>query len=105
MSEPANFEDALAELDRILRALEDGSTSLDEALTRYERGVKLLKECYGQLRTAESRIHQLTPSEDGPPTLAPFAHTAAIEKANAPPKRRTPPSGNGMRGADEGLPF
>lgn len=89
-----NFEDALAELDRILRALEDGSTSLDEALARYERGVGLLESCYGQLRAAELRIRQLAPGEEGPPELSDFAHVAAVEKAT--PKRkpaaaRTPP--------------
>ena len=53
---PARFEQALAELERILRDLEDGTTSLEDALARYERGVGLLKQCYAQLRDAEQRI-------------------------------------------------
>ncbi|MFO0851263.1 MAG: exodeoxyribonuclease VII small subunit [Gemmataceae bacterium] len=45
MTESPRFEQALAELDRILRDLEDGTTTLDDALARYERGVGLLKLC------------------------------------------------------------
>ncbi len=87
---PLPFESALAELEQILRALEDGTTSLDEALARYERGVGLLKQCYGQLRSAETRIQQLAGvTADGTPELKPFEHTAAVEKPG-PPKRKPP---------------
>ena len=40
---PLRFEQALAELESILRELEDGTTSLEDALERYERGVGLLR--------------------------------------------------------------
>ena len=46
------FEQALAELDRIVRDLEDGQIGLEESLTRYGQGVGLLKRCYAQLRQA-----------------------------------------------------
>jgi exodeoxyribonuclease VII small subunit len=76
------FEQALAELDRILRDLEDGTTTLDDALARYERGVGLLKLCYAQLTAAEQRIQRLAGlAEDGTPDLKPFEHVAAVEKA------------------------
>lgn len=103
-SEQPSFEDALAELDRILRALEDGTTTLEDALARYERGVGLLKQCYGQLRSAESRIRQLGPLADDAPglDLSPFGHTAAAEKPKPPPKRRPPA---GLNGDDGELPF
>jgi exodeoxyribonuclease VII small subunit len=79
---PPRFEAALAELDKILRDLEDGTTTLEEALARYERGVGLLKQCYGQLRDAEQRIRQLSGvAEDGKPDLKPFEHTASVERA------------------------
>ncbi len=82
---PPRFEAALAELDKILRDLEDGTTTLEEALARYERGVGLLKQCYGQLRDAEQRIRQLSGvTEDGKPELKPFEHTASVEKAKRP---------------------
>ena len=58
--QPPRFEQALSELERILRDLEDGTTSLEESLARYERGIGLLKHCYGQLRSAEQKIRQLS---------------------------------------------
>lgn len=82
---PVQFEQALNELDRILRELEDGTTSLEDALARYERGVGLLRMCYGQLRTAEQKIQQLAGvSEDGKPELKPFDHMSSVEKARRP---------------------
>jgi exodeoxyribonuclease VII small subunit len=79
-AEPATFEEALAELETILRQLEDGSTGLEESLARYERGVGLLKRCYGQLRGAEQRIVQLTGvDDDGRATTQPFEHAASTD--------------------------
>ena len=86
------FEDALAELEKILRELEDGTTTLDDALARYERGVHLLRQCYGQLRDAEQKIQQLAGlTADGKPDLKMFEHTAAVEKATGTPTRRKAP--------------
>lgn len=91
---PPRFEQALGELERILRDLEDGTTSLEDALARYERGVGLLKHCYSQLRDAEQKIRQLSGlTEDGKPDLKPFEHTAAVEKAK--PRRPRPENGAG----------
>src|SRR5437899_1814926 len=85
-SEPSNlpFEQALAELERILRDLEDGTISLEDSLARYERGVSLLRHCYGQLRDAEQRVKQLAGlTDDGTPDLKPFEHSSSIESAKA----------------------
>ncbi|MBY0457470.1 MAG: exodeoxyribonuclease VII small subunit, partial [Gemmataceae bacterium] len=72
------------ELDAILRELEDGTTTLEDALARYERGVALLRHCYGQLRGAEQRVKLLAGlGEDGGVDLKPFDHVAAIESATA----------------------
>jgi exodeoxyribonuclease VII small subunit len=80
----ATFESAMNELEAVLRDLESDGTSLDAALGHYERGVALLRQCYGQLKSAELRIQQLTGvNEDGTPQLTPFEHTAAISKAKA----------------------
>jgi exodeoxyribonuclease VII small subunit len=82
------FEQALADLEKIVRELEDGQTSLEEALARYEIGVGLLKRCYGQLRDAEQRILQLTGLDaEGRPLLHPFTHEAT-EAANTEQMRR-----------------
>src|SRR5438874_561430 len=96
---PPRFEQALAELDTILRELEDGTTTLEDALARYERGVALLRQCYGQLRDAEQRVKVLAgAAEDGTPDLRPFDHVASIEAAKAAvrkPARPAPESGGG----------
>ncbi|CAN5602654.1 hypothetical protein BH11PLA2_BH11PLA2_20710 [soil metagenome] len=81
---PPTFESALAELETVLRELESEATSLDDALARYENGVKLLRHCYGQLKNAELKIQQLTgTADDGTPLLSPFEHTAAVKKKKA----------------------
>jgi exodeoxyribonuclease VII small subunit len=97
MSEPANFEDALAHLEGVLRSLEDGTTGLDDALLQYEHGVRLLKYCYTRLQLAEQKILVLTaPDEAGGPTLRTFEHTASIDSEKAelkrPVRRRPPPA-------------
>jgi exodeoxyribonuclease VII small subunit len=86
--EPVRFEQALAELERILRDLEDGTTSLEDALARYERGVALLRQCYGQLKDAEQRVRLLAGvTDDGAADLRPFEHVASIETAKASVRR------------------
>ncbi|QEL16030.1 exodeoxyribonuclease VII small subunit [Limnoglobus roseus] len=88
MADTPRFEQALADLERILRDLEDGTTSLDDALARYERGVQLLRLCYGQLKEAEQKIQQLSGvSEDGKPQLQVFDHVASVDKVA---RRKTP---------------
>jgi exodeoxyribonuclease VII small subunit len=98
---PVRFEVALAELEQILRDLEDGTTTLEDALGRYERGVGLLKLCYGQLRDAEQRVRQLTGvGEDGRPELKPFHHAATAPASEGPkPGRR------GKSSPDGDVPF
>jgi exodeoxyribonuclease VII small subunit len=79
---PLPFEQALAELESILRELEDGTTSLEDALARYERGVGLLRQCYAQLRDAEQKVKLLAGlNDEGGADLKPFDHVASIETA------------------------
>jgi exodeoxyribonuclease VII small subunit len=67
------FEEALAELERIARDLEDGELGLEEALVRYESGVKLLRQCHELLAVAERRIELLAGVDaDGNPITRPF---------------------------------
>lgn len=80
---PLRFEQALAELDGILRELEDGTTTLEDSLARYERGVSLLRQCYGQLRDAEQKVKELAGVSEGGADLKPFDHVASIETAKA----------------------
>src|SRR3954468_7768619 len=98
-AEPVRFEQALAELDRILRELEDGTTTLDDALIRYEGGVGLLRLCYGQLKDAEQRVRLLAGTAgDGSPDLQPFEHVASLSTAQA--SIRKPLRGTKLPGID-----
>jgi len=85
-----SFEQALAELERILRTLEDGTTTLEQSLTQYERGVALVKRCHEQLRSAEQRIQLLSGvDEAGNPQLSSFEHSSAVESPKSTEKRRS----------------
>ena len=53
------FEYALAELERIVRALDAGQSSLEASLRDYEKGIQLLRHCYATLQNAERRIEIL----------------------------------------------
>jgi exodeoxyribonuclease VII small subunit len=87
--ENRTFERSLAELERVVRDLEDGQLGLEDALARYETGVSLLKRCYAQLQFAEQRILVLTGTDpDGHPLTQPFDHSATAETANAEGKRK-----------------
>lgn len=59
------FEDALAELEKIVQKLETGETKLDEAITDYERGAALKKHCEAKLAEAQARIEKITQSAGG----------------------------------------
>jgi exodeoxyribonuclease VII small subunit len=75
--ESISFEQALEELEQIVGVLEDGTTNLEDSLAKYEKGVGLLKLCYGQLRQTELRIQQLTgETADGQPLIQRFDHAA-----------------------------
>ena len=88
-----SFEDALEQLESIVRELEDGRVGLADALGRYEAGVKLLKSCYHLLEKAERRIELLSGVDaDGNPVVAEFEDDAGEsldEKADARARRRS----------------
>jgi exodeoxyribonuclease VII small subunit len=89
------FEDALRDLEQIVRCLEDGETGLEEALAQYEKGVALLKQCFGQLQDAERRILALTgETVDGEPATRPFEHAATLElhRPDGVAPRKRPPA-------------
>lgn len=66
------FEKALDELEHIVEKLEEGSLSLEEALSRFERGIHLSRHLEKQLREAEARVQRLVGGETDAPILAPF---------------------------------
>jgi exodeoxyribonuclease VII small subunit len=60
-----SFEDALAELERIVRELEEGRAKLGDAIARYERGTHLKRHCDAKLREAQARIERIAVAADG----------------------------------------
>lgn len=65
-----SFEDALAELEMLVKRLEDGKARLDDAIGAYERGALLKRHCETKLREAAARIEQISVSatKGGEPT-------------------------------------
>jgi exodeoxyribonuclease VII small subunit len=59
-----SFEDALNELEKIVRQIEDGRGKLDEAISAYERGVALKRHCESKLKEAQVKIEQITVGEN-----------------------------------------
>lgn len=62
------FEQALAELEELVRKMETGQLPLDRMIECYEKGGKLAKYCRRQLDSLEKKISVLSGSEsDGSP--------------------------------------
>lgn len=72
MSEEIKFEKALEKLEKIVEDLESGQVDLDEALKKYEEGVKLSRICQQRLSQAEKKIQVLTRALDGSLKKEPF---------------------------------
>ena len=51
-----DFEAAIAELESIVKKLEEGDLALEKSLELYERGVQLSRFCHSRLEAAERRI-------------------------------------------------
>jgi len=64
-----SFEDALAELERIVRGLEGGQQKLEDAIVCYERGTALKRHCEAKLAEAEARVQTIVAQADGSLTL------------------------------------
>jgi exodeoxyribonuclease VII small subunit len=74
-----NFEQSIERLEEIVQQLEGGSLGLNESLTQYEEGVKLLRQSYDALRHAERRIELLSGLDaEGNPLTRPFDDTATL---------------------------
>jgi exodeoxyribonuclease VII small subunit len=59
------FEQALKELEGIVKTLEEGKASLNESVNLYERGVMLKKHCDTLLEAVQLRINQISCDKDG----------------------------------------
>ena len=58
-----NFSEKMAELDKILRRMEGDALPLEEALSDFEKGIGLVRECRSYLEEARQKVVLLT--EDG----------------------------------------
>ena len=65
-----DFEAAIAELDSIVKKLEEGDLPLEQSMALYERGVQLTRFCHARLEDAERRIELLTERGDLKPAPA-----------------------------------
>lgn len=110
MNEEIKFEKAMERLEKIVEDLENGNIPLEEALKKYEEGVKLSKVCQKRLSQAEKKIEILTRALDGSLQPEPFDFEAAGEDSGGAkpakemrPKNKTDSGQKG--GEEEGLLF
>ena len=66
-----SFEEALAELEGIVKKLEGGEAPLEESIAIYERGAALKAHCEAKLKTAELKVEQIVQGTSGKPETEP----------------------------------
>ena len=60
-----SFEDALKELEAIVKQLEQGQVKLDDAISAYERGAQLKAHCERKLAEAKMKVEKIVFASDG----------------------------------------
>ncbi len=90
------FEEALKKLEKIVDDLEGGDIPLDEALEKYEEGIRLSKMCAKRLEAAKKKVEILLKSEDGSVELKPFDEKIAEEETK--PQEAKKKKGKGEEG-------
>lgn len=58
------FEESLAQLEAIVRAIEEGKIGLQDAIDQYEKGMQLVQRCRDMLADAETKVQQLQMTDD-----------------------------------------
>ena len=71
-----DFESAIAELESIVKTLEEGDLALEKSLALFERGVHLSRFCHGKLEEAERRVEILNERGEIKAAPAPLAGEA-----------------------------
>ncbi len=61
-----SFEDALQELEEIVKSLEGGKGTLAQAIADYERGARLRRFCEDRLKEAEQKVQAIVDGPAGP---------------------------------------
>ena len=67
-----NFEQSLAQLEKIVQELEAGNLPLEKAIRKFEQGIQLSKFCGQKLNETEKRINLLIQNDAGELTQGPF---------------------------------
>ncbi|MFZ5750512.1 MAG: exodeoxyribonuclease VII small subunit [Pseudomonadota bacterium] len=62
-----SFEQAMAELEKVVRDLESGNVELEKSIALYERGAALKAHCEAKLKAAEEKVARITLGEGGQP--------------------------------------
>ena len=63
MTKAIDFEKSLKRLEKIVKELEEGNLSLDEALKKYEQGIELARGCSQMLKDAKIKVERLIKKE------------------------------------------
>lgn len=93
-----DFESALAELETIVKTLEEGQLPLEQSLERFERGIALSRFCHTRLDDAERRIELLTEQGDTRPAPVSIAGAPIADHGAGEPGADGGPS-------DDDVPF
>lgn len=67
-----SFEEALGELESIVRKLEEGNMPLEDSIKTYERGILLKNHCDSKLKAAQIKIEEVIGSSESVPQTKPF---------------------------------
>ena len=86
-----DFEAAIAELETIVKKLEEGDLPLETSLQLYERGVQLSRFCHAQLEEAEKRIEILNERGELKTGAAPTSAPTTTSEGRARDERRRRP--------------
>lgn len=74
-----DFENAYKELNEIVNRMERGEQDLEQSLSDFERGVRLMKHCHGVLKDAEQKVDILVKDNQGLFQSEPFEHDSGEE--------------------------
>lgn len=102
IDEPS-FEDAMSRLDEIVAGMEGGQPSLEEMISSYEEGVRLLKLCRQRIDGARRRVELISGDlEAGKASLTPFEDTLADEESAEAPEKNRPQTRRRKSAGNEG---
>lgn len=69
-----DLETSLTEISTLVEQMEHGKLTLEQSLTHFEKGVKLIKHCQKILQTAEQKV-QILMQKNGEETLQPYENS------------------------------